>query len=62
MKKCRKIQASDILIPGARLVVKKINWDDPENKKFVESVRSNAQKSLNRKNKDWSQLYAVVNR
>lgn len=56
MENAQKIKPSDILKPGAKLKVKKIDFNDPEVKRMWEAVRKEQKKCLARKNVDWGKL------
>lgn len=56
MENSRKLKPSDILKPGAKLKVKKIDFNDPEVKRMLKTVREEQKKCLERKNVDWGKL------
>ncbi len=56
MENARKLKRSDILKPGTRLKVKKIDPNDPEVQKRFETMLEEQRKCLARKNVDWGEL------
>jgi hypothetical protein len=55
-----KLRIDQILLPGAKLEVKKVDFDDPEIIKEVEECKARQRECLERKKVDWSRLRNTI--
>lgn len=51
-----KLKGEDILIPGAKLKIDKIDFNSPEIQKVFSDLRQKQQECLERKKVDWNKL------